>query len=485
MKKKTHAIFKILFFREIQGAIVDFRFWVVLALCLSIMPLSFYVSVKDYAQRLSDYQQEVQMYRDVTHVGSQMRAEGVHPPSPLSIFSRGIGDKMPYKVITSHKGDYRVYYAQPDSKKGLLGEIDFGFIVAFVLSVLAIVFTFNCISGDKEQGLLRAILANAVYRRQILLAKLAGNYIVFLTPFLLSMLISLMIVHFSGVIPVFSADILPAILLMTGVSLIFLFALFSLGLWISALTASSALSINVLLLVWIVLGLVVPKVSPIISASIYPVESSNVFEVKKSLLRENIFREQRAEESELYEKLRAQFRPGTEGISTDWSDINSAYDEQVAPVRERFDRRIIAETTRLTDDYAMRSSRQTRLTNIINSLSPVGIANNLMAEFSGTGFSEVDNFTRQAAQFQEMVKQEVYDKFIVKEYNSGNSSMSSTMAVEGFDSNKVPVPMLDSYKYLGVGAILQQNLPDIMLLCLYAILFFVCAFFSFLRFDVR
>ena len=354
-----------------------------------------------------------------------------------------------------------------------------------MLSVLAIVFTFNCISGDKEQGLLRAILANAVYRRQILMAKLMGNYAVFLLPFLLSMLISLMVVHFSGVIPVFSADILPAILLMTGVSLIFLFALFNLGLWISALTASSALSINVLLLVWIVLGLVVPKVSPIISASIYPVESSNVFEIKKSILRENILKEERAESSELYEKLRAQFRPGTQGVSTAWDDVSSAYDEQIIPVREKFDRRLAAETTRLTDDYAMRTNRQTRLTNIISCLSPVGIANNLMAEFSGTGYSEADNFTRQAAQFQEMVKQEIYDKFIVKEYNAGNSTAITAKTVEGFYPGKAPVPALDGYKYLGVGAILQRNLPDITLLFLYTMLFFVCAFISFLRFDVR
>lgn len=133
----------------------------------------------------------------------------------------------------------------------------------------------------------------------------------------------------------------------------------------------------------------------------------------------------------------------------------------------------------------MRSNRQIRLTNIFNSLSPVGVANNLMAELSGTGFSEVDNFTRQAAQFQELVKQEVYDKFILKEYRSKGGVSTSIKAVEGFDSDKAPVPLLDGYRYLGVGALLQQNLPDIMLLCVYSILFFVCAFISFLRFDVR
>ena len=161
--------FKTLFIREIQGAIADFRFWVVLILCLSIIPLSFYVSVKNYSQRLSDYQQEVQAYKDRTSVHSQMAAEGVHPPSPLSIFSRGLDNKMPYKVITSHDGNYRIEYAKPDNKQDLLGEIDFAFIVAFVLSLLAITFTFNAISGDKESGVLRGILSNAVLRRQVLM----------------------------------------------------------------------------------------------------------------------------------------------------------------------------------------------------------------------------------------------------------------------------------------------------------------------------
>jgi ABC-type transport system involved in multi-copper enzyme maturation permease subunit len=491
MKKKTHTIFKTLFFREIQGAVVDFRFWVTLILCLSIIPLSFYVSVKDYSQRLSDYHQAVQTYRDMTQVSAQMKAEGLHPPSPLSIFSHGIATKMPYKVITSHDGNYKIEYVKPDGKKDLLGEIDFGFIVAFVLSILSIVFTFNCISGDKEQGLLRAILANVVYRRQILMAKLLGNYIVFLLPFLLSMLLALLVVQFSGIIPVFSVDILPAILLMIGISLLFLFALFNLGLWISALTTDSALSINVLLLIWIVFGLVVPKISPIISASIYPVESNSVFEAKKSFLRENILKEQRAEEVELYEKLRMQFRPETSsdsrgwGISSEWKDVNSAYDEQVVPVREKYNQRLNSEIARLTDDYTIRCNRQNNLARTITCFSPIGIVNKLMAEFSGTGYSESDNFIQQAKQYQETVKQEIYEKFNLKTYYTKGGSLTRTDPVKDFEWDKVPIPVLDHYKYQDIGAILQQNRLDILLLCVYSLLFFICAFTCFLRFDVR
>jgi ABC-2 type transport system permease protein len=217
---------------------------------------------------------------------------------------------MPQKVITSRNGDYRIVYAKPDNKRDLLGEIDFAFIVAFVLSILAIVFTYSAISGDKESGVLRGVLSNAVLRRQVLMAKLLGNYIVFLVPFLLAMLVALLIVYVSGVIPIFSKALFPAVLVMIGISLVFLFALFNLGLWISALAQNSVLSINILLLLWIVLGLVIPKLSPIIGAVIYPVESISVFEAKITQLRINIEKEQYKEETDLFESLRAIHNPG-------------------------------------------------------------------------------------------------------------------------------------------------------------------------------
>ena len=476
--------FKTLIIREIQGAIIDFRFWVVLLLCVSVIPLSFYVSVKNYSQRLSDYQQEVQSYRDNnSSVHAQFKAEGVRPPSPLSIFSRGLDNKMPYKVITSRDGNYQIEYAKPDNKKDLLGEIDFAFIVAFVLSILAIVFTFSAISGDKESGVLRGILSNAVLRRQILMAKLLGNYIVFLVPFILSMLIALLVVYFSGVIPIFSKDLFPAVLVMTGISLVFLLALFNLGLWISALMRNSILSINVLILIWILLGLVIPKISPIIGSAIYPIESTGVFEAKKTLLRTNIEREQIKEEEELYENLRAQYRPESRGVSSGWDDINEVYDEQVAPIREKYEQRLNSEIEKLTNDYTIRKNKQNNIAENIARLSPINSINNLIAEFSYTGYSEVDNFLQHAKDYQATVKQEVYDKVSLKIYRSKGGTSSYSSYDDEFDSKKIPV--LENYKHVDISKVFQQNWVDITLLCVYSLLFFVGAFISFLRFDVR
>jgi ABC-type transport system involved in multi-copper enzyme maturation permease subunit len=478
--------FKTLIIREIQSAIIDFRFWVVFALCLSIIPFSFYVSVKNYSQRLSNYQQEVQAYRDNTQIRSDFVAQGVHPPSPLSIFSIGLDAKMPFKVFTSNDGDYKIEYARPNSKKDLLGEIDFAFIVSFVLSILAIVFTFSSISGDKESGIMRLVLSNRVSRKQLLMSKLIGNYVVFLAPFLLSLLIALLIIYLSGIIPIFSKELIIPVLIMVGISLLYILVMFNLGLWISSLTRNSILSVNVLLLIWIVLGLVVPKISPIIGAVVYPVESSGVFEAQKTLLRQSIIKEQEKAERDLYIGIRTQLRPQeTDDVSGRWTDVNSAYDEQIIPVWEKYKQLLNSETEKLVNDYTIRRNRQDAVAKNIARLSPVYLVNKLMAEFSGTGYSEEDYFIRQAAVYQAHVKQYFYDKMPIKIYRGERGYMSQAAGdTKDWPINE-PVPTLENYKSVSIGQIFVQNRVDIALLGFYCLLFFVCGFVSFLRFDVR
>jgi hypothetical protein len=302
------------------------------------------------------------------------------------------------------------------------------------------------------------------------------------------MLVALLIVYVSGVIPIFSKELFPAVLVMIGISLVFLFALFNLGLWVSALTQNSILSINVLLLLWIILGLVIPKLSPIIGAVIYPVESIGVFEARKTQLRIDIEKEQNKEEMDLYESLRTQLFPESRGISSgggQWDAINGAYDEQIKPIQEKYEQKIISEIEELTNDYTLRCNRQNNMARSISMLSPISSVSNLLAEFSGTGTSEIDNFMQQAAQFQSSVKQEVYDRYFYKVYRSRGGTSTYANKIGEFDDKAIPVPVLDNYRFVSIAKIFQQNWIDVALLGFYCLLFFVCGFVSFLRFDVR
>jgi hypothetical protein len=118
-------------------------------------------------------------------------------------------------------------------------------------------------------------------------------------------------------------------------------------------------------------------------------------------------------------------------------------------------------------------------------MSPISSISNLISEFSGTGNSEIDNYMQQAKQFQATVKQEVYDRYEYRVYRSGGSTSSWVNKIGEFNDKEISVPVLDNYRFGSIAQIFQQNWIDVALLGFYCLLFFVCAFVSFLRFDVR
>ena len=153
------------------------------------------------------------------------------------------------------------------------------------------------------------------------------------------------------------------------------------------------------------------------------------------------------------------------------------------PIREKYEKRLASEVDKLTVDYKIRVDKQNRIAGAISSLSVINLANNLMAEFSATGATEAENFLNQAKQFQEQVNTDVYAKFIFREYFSKGASSSSVQQIAG--AGEIKIPLMDAYRYVPLQDVFMNNLKDILLIAAYCLLFFVGAFISFTRFDVR
>ena len=77
-------------------------------------------------------------------------------------------------------------------------QIDWVFIIALVLSFVAILFTFDAISGERERGTLRLTLSNSVSRGAVLFAKFLGAFLSISIPFLIGALIGLFLFYTSG-----------------------------------------------------------------------------------------------------------------------------------------------------------------------------------------------------------------------------------------------------------------------------------------------
>ena len=480
--------------KEILEAFLSLRFAIAALLCLVLIPLGMYVNLKDYEKRLADYQEAVRLYqqRSEGNIVSDFQAWGYRPPSVLSIFSVGLEYFLPNKVVTSRGGSVRTSNEQGinNPQSLLFGKVDLLFNVSFVISLLAFVFTFSTITGEKEDGTLRLVMSNPVPRWQLLFAKITGNYIVLLVPLLLSILIALILLNTSGIVAIFSERILPAFLIVLFTTLLFILAMFNLGILVSTLTHRSITSIVSLLFVWTVLVLSVPKISPMIAEILYPVKSDQVKDLQRLLIRENLEKEFDRKRRELYDKLAIEHGvdPGTVSTMARTEaerKMRSVYAEGKKALEQEYEQRINTEVGKIEQEYDNERNVQASIAMNLSRISPVSCYSYVVSEISATGVLEMDNFAVSAQRFQTEVKANLYDKFIIKWFGgTGGASAWSTEYAKGFEPRKAPVPQLH-YQHTTLSKALQAEWVDILLLVLFNIIFFAVAYARFLRYDVR
>ncbi|OHB82266.1 MAG: hypothetical protein A2Z38_09940 [Planctomycetes bacterium RBG_19FT_COMBO_48_8] len=514
-------MFRTLVGKEIAETVLGFRFAIVMLLCVVLIPLGMYVSRKDYEHRLAGYQRELQTYRQrygtpPPPLTGVEEAQGFRPPSVLSIFASGLDPFMPDKVFTSQSGLFRtVKESGVDNPQSLLfGKADFLFNVMFIISLAALIFTFNSISGEKEMGTLRLMIAHAIPRSRIILSKIIGKYIVLLVPFMISVFIALLILETSPVVSIGSPEVWPALLIILVATLLFIFGMVSLGVCISTFTSHSMGSIVLLFFVWAMFIIGVPRMSPMIAESIYPVESGSVFSFRKRMVRDDIEKqfEQVKKETidskwdkerdivqemqlkatmELGDRMKAlgrevslevvkedpDFKELRKKFNQKHQELRARYEPQVEHLVDECQRRIGSELNRIEQDYRNRRNIQFSIAMNLARISPVSCYAYIVSGLSGTGVAEPDNFVSNARMFQEDINQIFYDKVF--------HIFGRQRRAEGFNiSDPLSFPDM-RYRYFNLAEALQMYWPDILLLCLFNVLFCALALMRFNRYDVR
>lgn len=483
-------MFKTLLLKEIRETLHNFQFLIAVLLCFVLIPLGMYVGLKQYEQKHSNYRDAMRLYQERSEgkVSQYFSAEGYRPPSGLSIFSAGIEDYMPNKVYTSRDGLFRIQNESGvDNPKSLiLGKIDFHFIVCFVLSVLALLFTFISISGERENGTLRLIVSNQVPRWKIILSKILGNYLVFLSPFITSFLFALLLVNFSGMINIFAPDILPRIVIILLVTLAFLFSMFNLGVLVSTLTRRSITTIISLLFIWVVLVLVIPKLSPMIAKILYPVKSQQVINLEIQNVRSSLKEELESKQKKLFVELLRKYKYNNESErNKELFQAMQQYDNEIIPLETEYEELINNEVGKIENDYKNKRNIQYSISENLSRISPVSCFTYIITELSNTGLLEMDNFRKHALQFQDDVKASVYDKYIIKRYSDYMGTWTNMTTEEEYDSKKAPVPQMVNYKNATLTDVFKNRWVDVVLIIIFNILFFAASFVSFIRYDVR
>lgn len=459
--------------KELLEHMLSFRFIITLILCVVLIPLGIFVSIKDYENSLHDYQESQHLYQQSLQgmknaIG--VEAKGLRPPSPFSIFAGGLDKSLPNEVVSTRKEgvQLRNNRTMDAPLTTLFGNMDFLFIVSVVMSLLAILFTFDATTREKEEGTLRLALSNAIPRHTVVIAKYLGNFITFLIPFLIAILISTVLLSFSGVIAIFQPANMARLLCIIFVSLLFISAFFNLGLMVSTLNRRSLTAQITLLLLWVIFIFAIPRISGMIAGVIYPVKTQQTINLEKSLIRKNI-------EDEKVTMLREAFQ---QQLAGEPNTSAPTYDEVRAPIITQLRQKEQSQLNAVVDEYQRRKQTQMKIAATVSRLSPLASLTFATTELANTGLQQLDALNTSSREFHNAATRAIHSRG----YQDDIPGVGMHMSMGWVSAEDIP-----RYQFSETDLTdgLQASWVDMMMLFMFNVLFFAVAYVAFLRYDVR
>lgn len=450
--------------REFLDSLASLRFIISTVLCVLSIVSVLWVSTDDYADRLRDHDAAVKAYEKDSRPGDRPRL--YRRPQPLGVFSEGVDRRVgnvveiemwevPLRAGGYGRGSRETEYVAS------FASIDVAFVIKFILSLVAIFLTYDAISGERESGVLRLILSNSVSRSALLIGKLLGRLLCLLLPLVMGIMVSLLFLLINPAIELHKADWLR-ISLFFSAALLYISVFLCAGLAVSAAVRSSALSLIILLTLWVLAVAVHPVLSVIAAEYLYSIDHPWAMEKKMDSIREG-YEERRKEIDAALERLKKE-RNRMSGIEyveswqkqiaqlyTLWIERERASDE----VRQGFVNAFAAQA-----DFAKTLSRS----------SPAGCFSNAAEAIVNTDIETYDHFMESCRQFwhQYVVQREKQQKLLLRDREKAQE-------IEFPEEPELRYPLEES---------IQRAIPDIAIIILFTGLCFIAAYALFVRCEV-
>ena len=253
--------------RELLANLIAFRFSVAVIICLTLVVANTIVVIDDYESRLASYNTAAQKHWEEAKTAetySQLTVNVDRPPNPLSIFNQGLDRRLGNLVGIHHSHVPALWDTESHSADNpflnLFSSIDLLFIFQVILSLMALLFAYDAIAGEREGGTLRLMLTTPVQRGSILFAKYISAMLCLIVPLIISLLLSLILYTFSQAV-VLSGDDWVRIGGILLTSIVYLSAFYLIGLLLSALSQRTATALMLSMLLWGILVLIYPSAS--------------------------------------------------------------------------------------------------------------------------------------------------------------------------------------------------------------------------------
>jgi ABC-type transport system involved in multi-copper enzyme maturation permease subunit len=414
--------------KEILHNLQSLKFLFVTILMLVTISASLFVMYRDYRLRVENY--------EILRPGPK-EPVAIVPPTPLSIFVRGLDENIGRSYQITFGGQIQVGGKQQSVNTlfRLFTNPDMLFVVKAVISFCALLFAFDMITGEKESRTLGLSLSNSVGRTSVILGKWIGGFASFITPFVLMFLLGIIILQLSPNIA-FTSEHMAKLGLIFLSSVLYLSFFFSLGMLISGLTQSSASSLVIALFAWALIVFVMPNLGNAVARQAVRLPSIQQLEMK----REHIW-------------IQAVFK-AIQAVKK--GDKSYSFDQALDSIH--------GENDKLIQDYRVHFNIMVALSKNLTRLSPSASYTYFVSSIAGTGVQEERSVKDAVVSYRERVWNVPTD--------SGGNLLGEFPA---FSYTRIPLRRI----------LAGEGVADLVILMLFAVLGFAGSYVAFLKYDVR
>ena len=438
--------------KEMMHHILSARFVALLLMCVLLIPLNLHINYHHYLKRQIDYQeQETLESENVFKDENSEKPEGVSvkiklardtdfevsklilKPTPLSVFATGLESALPSYLGMTRNGITRGEASLSTAPIAfLLGHLDFVFVVSTVFSLLALLFTFDAVAGEREAGTLRITLANALPRDIFLWSKLIGGYLVFILPFLISVIIGLLVLVLQG-FPLSELDIFLRILCLICVSLLYIAVFFALGAVISIYFDSAKTALIVAFTVWVFVVLILPRVGFLAAQIVAPTSTAESVYREKTARRAELRAGLDAERGKMMhevfsEMMKSNPTQGGTAVLTIGPEHNKKMNEKMAPLEEEARVKYRDLAAQLDRRYQRERKHQDTIGVNFSRITPTASFIFLATDATQTGQAKKNTYFQTGTRYYETLDAEMFSKMSEDAFSHHNmDEIPSTM----------------------------------------------------------
>jgi len=481
---------------------MTFKFAVGTVVCVVLTAVFMPILARDYQRRLEDYNENVaanEAELRKVKVYKNIRPTAYRAPNVLSVFSEGLEKQLGQSTEIELGGVSEISSASTGGNPflSIFPTLDVTLILKVVMSILALLVAYNTISGEREQGTLRLVLSGMVARYQVLLGKLLAGLVTLIVPVTSAFIVGLLILQFFPMVSIAGAN-WTRIGLMYLASLIFVSAMYNIGLLFSCLMRRASISLVLGLFVWVVFAVVIPNGSVYLANYLRPTEAREKMDTQVRTLIEE-------KDNEIRDLTKTLRTGGNQGMAMGaFRGVFIVYCEKALmddykkkytlsePVEIKYADRIFE----VQQQYLDGLMKQKYLARTVAQISPIAVYEDLMSALSGTNLASFEHFRNQV----KLHKDEVIQYIRSKTDNFSLPSYFTQCKEEDYEEGKKwdyrklleqtsPLNLQDLPRFRYGPEILIKVIPrataHILLLVFINALFFTLSFVAFLKYDVR